>query len=99
MKVDSLDVESSKRRKDFAQTLQLVMWIRTMLFAVGVHRLTSPFTPAISRTDTFEDKKLIESCCIEFQLMVPEEGIKGGEILASRVPICGTKDARTRVVA
>ena len=84
-----------KRRKDLAQTLQLVMWIRRMLFAVGVRGLTSPFTPAISRTDTFEDKKLIESCCIEFQLVVfqKEELIKGGEILASCVPICGTKDA------
>ena len=40
----------------------LVMWIRTISFAVGAHRLTSPFIHAISRTDTFKGKKLIESC-------------------------------------
>ena len=39
-------------------------------FAVGAHRLPSPFTHAISRTDTFKGKKLIESCCIVFQLKV-----------------------------
>ena len=46
------------------------MWIRTILFAVGVHRLMFPSTRAISQTDTFKDKKLIESCCIVSQLKV-----------------------------
>ena len=39
-------------------------------FARGVHRLTSPFTHAISRTDTFKGKKLIESSCVVFHLKV-----------------------------
>ena len=47
-RVDWLVVE--RRQKDPAQILQLLMWIRTILFAVGVIRLTSPFTHAISRT-------------------------------------------------
>ena len=55
--VDWLVVETSRRHKDIAQILQLVMWIRTALFAVGVLRLTSPFTHAISRMDTFKDQK------------------------------------------
>ena len=52
------------------------MWIRTILFAVGVLRLMSPFTHAISRTDTFKDKKLIESCCIVFQLRVSQKEVQ-----------------------
>ena len=56
--------KTSRQQKDFPQIPQLVIWIRTILFAVGVLRLVSPFTHAISRTDTFKDKKLIESCCI-----------------------------------
>ena len=35
-----------------------------------VHRPTSPFILAISRTDTVKEKKLIESCCFVFQLQV-----------------------------
>ena len=46
------------------------MRIRTISFAVGVHRFTCPVTHAISQTDTFKDQKLIESCCIVFQLKV-----------------------------
>ena len=42
----------------------LVMWTPTISFAVGIHKLTSPFTHAISRTDTPKDKTSIESCCI-----------------------------------
>ena len=61
-RVDWLVAETSRRRKDIAQILQLVMWIRTISFAVGVHSLTSPFIHTISRTDTFKDKKLNESC-------------------------------------
>ena len=68
------------------------MWIRTISFAVGVHRHTSPFTHANSRTDTFKGEELIESCCIVFQPKVSQEGIAGGEMLASRVPVFGTKD-------
>ena len=70
------------------------MWIPTISFAVGVHRLTSPFTRAISRTNTFKGKKLIEPCCIVFQLKVSQKkGNAGGEILVSRVPVYGAKDA------
>ena len=63
-------VETSRKRRDFAQVLQLVMWIRTVPFAVGVHRLKFPSTRAISRTETFKDKKFVESCCIVSQLKV-----------------------------
>ena len=47
-----LAVETSRQQKDFAKILQLVMWIRTISFVVGAHRPTSPFIPAILRTDT-----------------------------------------------
>ena len=62
-----LDMETSRQRKDFGQILLLVMWIATIYFAVGMHKLTSPFTHAISRTNTPKDKKSIESCCIAFR--------------------------------
>ena len=61
-RVDWLAVETSRQQKDSAQILQLVMRIRTISFAVGVHRLTSPFTHAILRTDTSKGKESIESC-------------------------------------
>ena len=57
-------------------------------------RTSHAFTRAISRTVTSKGKKLIESCCIVFRLKVLPEGVAGGEILASRVPVYGTKDAR-----
>ena len=72
-RVDWLVAETWRRQKDFAQNLQLMMWIRTILFAVGVLGLTSPFTHANSRTDTFSGKKLIGSCCIVFQLKVSQK--------------------------
>ena len=94
IRVDWLDAETSKRRKDFAQTLQLVMWIRTILFGVGVRRLTFPFTRAIFTNGYFQgqdnDRILLYRIPAEG---IPEEGIAGGAILASRVPIYGTKDA------
>ena len=71
-RVDWLIAETSRRQKDFAQILQLAMWIRTILFAVGVLRPTSSLIHAILRMDTFKDKKLIESCCIVFQLKVSQ---------------------------
>ena len=67
-----------------------VIWIPTISFSVGVHKLTSPFTYAISRTDTPKDKKSIESCCIVFrkkELQVEPFGV-------SRLPIYGTMGAR-----
>ena len=67
------------------QILQLVMWIPTISFAVGVHRLTSPFTRAISRTNTFKGKKLIEPCCIVFQLKVSKKKEMQAEKFWSRV--------------
>ena len=72
-RVDWLVAEILRRQKDFTQILKLVTWIRTMLFAVGVLRLTSPFSHAISQTDTFKGKKLIESSCIVFQLKVSQK--------------------------
>ena len=42
-RVDWLVVDISRRQKAFAQILRLVMWIRTISFAVGAHRRTSPF--------------------------------------------------------
>ena len=49
------------------------MWTRTILFAVGVRKLMSPFTDAVSRMNTFKDKKLIEFCCIVFQLKMSQK--------------------------
>ena len=49
------------------------MWIRTISFAVDADGPTSPFTHAISRTDTFKGKKLIESCRIVFQLKASQK--------------------------
>ena len=66
-RVDWSVVEISRRQRDSAQSLHLATWIRTISFAVGAHRPTSPFTHAISRTDTSKGKKLIESCCTVFQ--------------------------------
>ena len=93
-RVDWLVAESSRQRKDFAQILQLLMSIRTTLFAVGVHKLMFPFTRAIARTDTVKDKK-IERILLDRVPAegTPEEGIAGGSILAPRVLICGTRDA------
>ena len=44
------------------------MWIHTVLFAVGAHKLMSPFARATSRTVTLKDKSLIEFCCFVSQL-------------------------------
>ena len=45
----------------------------TVSFTVGVDKLTSPFTHAVSRTDTFKVKKSIESGCIVFRLKVSQQ--------------------------
>ena len=66
VRVDWLDAETSKQRRDFAQILQLVMWIRTILFAVGVHRLMFPLTRGISRTDTFKHKKFLSNLAVSY---------------------------------
>ena len=92
--VDWLPVETSRQQKDFAQILQLVMCIRTISFVVGAHRPTSPFSLAILRTDTSKGKQLIEILLYRITAEgIPEEGIAGGEIWASRVPVYGTKEA------
>ena len=89
-RVDWMSVETSRRQKDFAQILQLVMWIRTILFAVGVFRFTSLFIHAISRVDIFKDK-LIESCCIVFQVKVSQwTELQAEKCWPSRVPVYGT---------
>ena len=89
-RVDWLFVEILRRQKDSAQILQLATWIRTLSFAVGADRLTSPFTHAISRTDTFQGQEIDRFllCRIPAEGF-PEEAIAGGEILASRVPVYG----------
>ena len=93
-RVDWSVTETSRHRKESAQIPQLAMWIGTISFAVGVHRLTSPLTRTLSRTDTSKGKQLIESCCTIFPAGgIPEERIACGEMFASRVPLCGTKDA------
>ena len=93
-RVDWLVAEISRQRRDFAQILQLVMWIRTILFAVGVHRLMFPTTRAISRTDTFQGQEVNRILLYKIPAQgIPEEGSTGGEILASRLPVYGTKDA------
>ena len=92
-RVDWLVVETSRRREHFAQIFQLVMWIRTTSFAVGVHKFTSPSSRLISRLDTSKDKELFESFCTVFQLKVSQKKRLGEEILASRVPVYGTTNA------
>ena len=94
-RVDWLVVEISRRQKDSAQILQLVMWIRTISFVVGAHRPTRLHSPhAIARADTFKGTKIdrILLYCIPAE-GVPEEGIARGATLASIVPVYGTKDA------
>ena len=93
-RVDWLAVEISRQQKDFAQILQLVMWIRTISFAVGAPMPMSPFIHAILPTDTSHGHEIdrILLCRIPAE-GVPEEGIAGGEILASRFTVHGTKDA------
>ena len=70
--MDRLDAETSRQRKNFEHNFQLVMWTLAILFAVGAHKLMSLFMSATSRTDTFKDKRLIESCGIVSQLKVSE---------------------------
>ena len=69
-RVEKLVAEISRQKKELALILQLVMWIRKILFAIGVHKLMFPFMHAGSPTDTFNNKKLTESCCIVFRLKV-----------------------------
>ena len=97
MRVDWLVVESSRQQKNFAQILQLVMWIRTIWVAVA-HRPASPFTHAISRTDTSKVKKSIRSCCTVFQRKVFQKELQVGNIslTCSRT---GCERCRTRIVA
>ena len=66
-RVERAAMQTSRQRKDFAQILLLVMWILTLSVAVGVHKHTSPFTHAISRTDISKHKKLMESRCAIFR--------------------------------
>ena len=70
-RVDWFDVETSRQRKDLAQILLLENGISTISFAVGVHKLTSPFPPC---DFTYECSQ--ESCCIVFQLLLYLKKIK-----------------------
>ena len=72
-RVDWFGAETSRQQTDSAQILQLAMWSRTVSFAAGAHKPTSPFTHATSRMDTFKDEKLIESCCTVFPLKVSQK--------------------------
>ena len=98
-RVDWLAVEISRRQKDSAQILQLAMWIRTISFAVGAHRPTSPFTHAISRTDAFKGKKLIESCCTVFHLKVFQKRNSRRRDFGLTCSRLRYKRCRTRIVA
>ena len=90
IRVDWLDAETSRQRRDFAQILQLVMWIRTILFAVGAQAHVSihacDFTNGYFQGQQL-DRILLYRIPAEG---IPEEEIAGGAMLASRVPIYGT---------
>ena len=91
--VDWLVAETSGRQTDFAQILQLVMWIRTMLFGwcAQAHVLTHSCDYTKGHFQGQEiDRILLYRIPAEG---IPEEGIPGGAIWASRVPVYGTKDA------
>ena len=85
-RVDWLAVEISRQQKDFAKILQLVMWIRTISFAVGAHMPTSPFIHAILRTDTSKGKTSIESCCIVFQLKESQKELQADKFWSHVFP-------------
>ena len=69
----------------------LLIWY---LLVVGAHSSTSPLIRAILRTDTFKGQEIDRILLYRTPAEgVPEEGIPGGEILASRFPVYGTKDA------
>ena len=71
-------------RKDFAQISTPVMWIRTISFTVGAHRLTNRY---------FQGQEIDRILLYRVQAEgIREEEIAGGEILASRVPVRGAKD-------
>ena len=93
-RVDWLVVETSRQRKDFAQILQLVKRISHDIVCswcaqahVSIH--SCDFTIGFFQGQEI-DRILLYSIPAEG---VPEEGIAGGEILASRVPVYLTKDA------
>ena len=93
-RVDWLVVEISRRQKDFAQIPQLVMWIRTILFAVGEQQAHVSIHSCGFRNGYFQgqgiDRILLYRIPAE---SIPEEGFASGDMLASRVPAYGTKDA------
>ena len=67
-------MEISRRQKDFVRTDSPAGDVDSNNIACCcVHKLTAPFTRAISRTDAFKDKKLIESCCIVLQVKVSQK--------------------------
>ena len=69
------------------------VWIRTMSFVVGAHRPTSPFILA-TFTNGYQGQEIDRIFLYRIPAEgIPEDGIAGGEILPSRVPVDGTKDA------
>ena len=65
-----------------------------MSFTAGVHKFTSPFTHAISRTDISKDEKLAKSRCIIFQ----RERLPVEQFWLRVCPFHGTKGARAGVM-
>ena len=70
----------------------LVVNVPTLL-AVGAHRLTFPFVHDFTN-GYFQGQEIDRILRYRSPAEgIPEEGVAGGSILASRVPICGAKDA------
>ena len=87
-RVDWLAVEISRQEKDFAQILELVMWIRAIWFVVGSHVSihSCDFTNGFLEIDRILPYRIpVEG--------IREVGVSSGAILASPVPVYGTTDA------
>ena len=86
--VDWLAVEISRQQKDFAQILELVMWIRAIWFVVGAHVSihSCDFTNGYFQGQEI-DRILLYRVPAEG---IREVGVESGAILASRVPVYGT---------
>ena len=90
-KVDWLAVEFSRQQKDFAQILELVMWIRAIWFVVGAHVSIHSCDFTNGNFQGQETDRIL-LCRIPVE-GIRELGVASRAILASRVPVCGTTDA------
>ena len=76
----------------------IVVNVPTFL-AVGAHKLTFPFVHDFTN-GYFQEQEIDRILRYRSPAEgIPEEGVAGGSILASRVPIYGTKDAGRGIVA